>query len=121
MAFSTFEIFRSICDPLEARILSGTFRPGSPEFENISFAVQCVLKFQVKFKIRPVMPYTQSQQETLQAGRQQLKAVAQARSCDRVPPKQWSRCNRQDLLEICSLDQQEVCACFSVAVGCMPW
>lgn len=42
--FSTFEIFRSICDPLEARILSGTFRPGSPEFENISFAVQCVLK-----------------------------------------------------------------------------
>ena len=67
------------------------------------------------------MPYTQSQQETLQAGRQQLKAVAQARSCDRVPPKQWSRCNRQDLLEICSLDQQEVCACFSVAVGCMPW
>ena len=54
------------------------------------------------------MPYTQSQQETLQAGRQQLKVVAQARSCDRVPPKQWSRCNRQDLLEICSLDQQGV-------------
>ena len=47
------------------------------------------------------MPYGQELQETLQVARQQLKAVADNRECEGLPPKQWSRCNRQDLVEIC--------------------
>lgn len=52
-------------------------------------------------RLKSNMPYGQELQETLQVARQQLKAVADNRECEGLPPKQWSRCNRQDLVEIC--------------------
>ena len=67
----------------------------------------CRVEVAVGFVVRTLrrlksnMPYGQELQETLQVARQQLKAVADDRECEGLPPKQWSRCNRQDLVEIC--------------------
>lgn len=67
----------------------------------------CRVEVAVGFVVRTLrrlksnMPYGQELQETLQVARQQLKAVADNRECEGLPPKQWSRCNRQDLVEIC--------------------
>ena len=55
------------------------------------------------------MPYRQGLQEALQTGRQSLKEVVEGSQCEGVPAKQWSRCNRQDLLDACALPHFRLC------------
>ena len=57
------------------------------------------------------MPYKASLQEVLQAARQQLKAVVETRQCEGIPGKQWSRCSRPDLLEVCISAERDVTFC----------